>query len=170
MSAIELNGIEFGTGALSLEDVWDIAHRVREPVLPPATIVRIGTLSGLVEKALRSGQVAYGVTTGYGDSCETGIPPELIGELPLHLTRYHRCGTGRILDETETRAVMATSLSSLVQGWSCVTSDLVQLLCEMLRRNILPRIPADEDVQLDGVLEQILTTMRARSLLEVDPA
>jgi histidine ammonia-lyase len=141
-----------GECALTLEDVDDIAHARRNVELPGAVQARIGRLGRWVDEALGKGQVIYGVTTGYGDSCETEVPPELVAELPLHLTRYHRCGTGRILSETETRAVMAARLSSLLQGWSGVTADLVQLLAEMLRRDILPRIPAEGSVGASGDL------------------
>ncbi len=144
----------FGETALTLEDVWDIARCVRTPRLSEQEDVRarIARSAGFVEDTIRRGGVIYGVTTGYGDSCETEIPPTLIHELPLHLTRYHRCGMGRFLSVEETRAVMAVRLSSLVQGWSGVTLDLVQLLADMLRLDILPLIPAEGSVGASGDL------------------
>ncbi len=36
------------------------------------------------------------MTTGYGDSVTRPVPTELVPELPLHLTRFHGCGLGRI--------------------------------------------------------------------------
>lgn len=148
------DAVVFGETALTLEDVWDVAHRVRKPHLSQSDEVgtRIARSAAFVDAAIRRGDVIYGVTTGYGDSCETKVPAELIAELPLHLTRYHRCGTGDILDEPQTRAVMAARLSSLVQGWSGVTPDLVKLLAEMLTRDILPRIPAEGSVGASGDL------------------
>ncbi|HEX4081055.1 MAG TPA: aromatic amino acid ammonia-lyase [Rhizomicrobium sp.] len=146
--------ILFGEAALTLEDVWDIAWCVREPRLSCRADIRerIVNSAAHVDEAIRAGKVIYGVTTGYGDSCQTRIPPELIDELPLHLTRYHRCGTGRILSAPETRAVMTVRLCSLMQGWSGVTPELVALLAEMLRRDILPRIPAEGSVGASGDL------------------
>lgn len=144
----------FGEEKLTLEDIWDVARRVRTPRLSqrPEGRERIARSASFVDKTIRQGGVIYGVTTGYGDSCETEIPAELIHELPLHLTRYHRCGMGRILSNEETRAVMAVRLSSLVQGWSGVTFDLVQLLADMLRLDILPLIPAEGSVGASGDL------------------
>ncbi len=130
----------FGDTALTIEDVWDTARRTREPRLSERQELneRIARSCAIVDETIRRGGIIYGVTTGYGDSCETTIPPDLIDELPVHLARYHRCGTGRFLTEEETRAVMAVRLSSLVQGWSGVTPGLVALLAEMLRLDILP--------------------------------
>ncbi|HWY14490.1 MAG TPA: aromatic amino acid ammonia-lyase [Rhizomicrobium sp.] len=146
--------ILLGEAPVTLEDVWDIAHGIRAPRLSARADVRerIANSAAHVDEAIRSGRVIYGVTTGYGDSCETKVPPELIQELPLHLTRYHRCGTGRILSAPETRAVMAVRLASLMQGWSGVTPALVELLAEMLRRDVLPRIPAEGSVGASGDL------------------
>ncbi len=144
----------FGDTALTVEDVWDVARRTREPRLCERHDVseRIARSSAIVDDTIRQGGIIYGVTTGYGDSCETMIPADLIGELPVHLARYHRCGTGRFLTEEETRAVMAVRLCSLVQGWSGVTLGLVRLLAEMLRQDILPLIPAEGSVGASGDL------------------
>ncbi|HEY4124854.1 MAG TPA: aromatic amino acid ammonia-lyase [Rhizomicrobium sp.] len=144
----------FGEARLTLEDVWDVARRARIPRLSERDDVRarIARSAGFVEQTIQRGGVIYGVTTGYGDSCETEIPPALIHELPIHLTRYHRCGMGRFLSDEETRAVMAVRLSSLVQGWSGVSLNLVQLLADMLRLDILPLIPAEGSVGASGDL------------------
>jgi histidine ammonia-lyase len=146
--------VVFGERALSIEDVWNIARCKSEPRLSAREDVtrRIVRSAGFVEKTISDGGVIYGVTTGYGDSCETSIPPELIAVLPAHLARYHRCGTGRILSGEETRAVMAVRLSSLVQGWSGVTLELVTLLADMLRLDMLPLIPAEGSVGASGDL------------------
>jgi len=146
--------VVFGETSLTLEDVWDIAYRVRTPLLSESdpVITRIARSAGYVDAAIRRGDVIYGVTTGYGDSCETKVPAALIAELPLHLTRYHRCGTGNILGEEQTRAVMAVRHASLVQGRSGETLGLVELLAQMLRRDILPRIPAEGSVGASGDL------------------
>ena len=107
----------FGEEKLTLEDVWDIARRVRTPRLSERADVRerIVRSAAFVDKTIRHGGVIYGVTTGYGDSCETEIPAELIHELPIHLSRYHRCGMGRFLTDEETRAVMVEPGPRLVR-------------------------------------------------------
>jgi histidine ammonia-lyase len=144
--------VEFGQTRLTLEDVFDIARQTRQARLSGRAHARIVHSAIIVDETIKRGSVIYGVTTGYGDSCETSIPEELIAELPLHLARYHRCGTGRILDADETRAVMAARLGSLVQGWSGVSLALVQLLADMLRLDILPMIPAEGSVGASGDL------------------
>lgn len=148
------DAVWFGETRLTLEEIWDVARRMRVPRLSESAEFRerIARSAEFVNQTIRRGGVIYGVTTGYGDSCETEIPPNLIGELPIHLARYHRCGMGRLLSSEETRAVMAVRLSSLMQGWSGVSPALVQLLADMLRLDILPLIPAEGSVGASGDL------------------
>ena len=144
----------FGDRALTVEDIWDVAQRRREPRLSEKseTIARIVRSAEFVDAAVERGDVIYGITTGYGDSCGTEVPAELVNDLPMHLARYHRCGMGRVLTEEETRAVLAVRLSSAMQGWSGVSLDLVRLLADMLRLDILPLIPAEGSVGASGDL------------------
>ena len=146
--------IELGAENLRVEQVWAIATGVGRARLSdaPEVLARISRSAAHVDAMLAREGIIYGVTTGYGDSCTTEIPAEIIGELPLHLTRFHGCGMGRILSPVETRAVMAVRLAALLQGWSGVSTDLVRLLSDMLERDILPLIPAEGSVGASGDL------------------
>tara|TARA_R110000868_G_scaffold102678_2_gene282870 strand:+ start:3860 stop:5416 length:1557 start_codon:yes stop_codon:yes gene_type:complete len=150
----EVKEFIFGVKHLTLEDVGAVAARqVVVAVNKDATFrARIQRSANHVDQTLARDGVIYGVTTGYGDSCTTGVPDALVKALPLHLTRFHGVGLGRILSAEETRAVMAVRLSSLVHGWSGVSIELVDLLTEMLRLDILPMIPAEGSVGASGDL------------------
>ena len=144
--------VEFGARDLTIQDVWLLAERQAVPRLGEEARARVGKSAAHVEAALARDGVIYGVTTGYGESCTTEVPPDLVAELPLHLTRFHGCGLGRFLTPEETRAVLAVRLAALVRGWSGVSVDLAQLLCDMLDRDILPLIPAEGSVGASGDL------------------
>lgn len=146
--------VVFGEKALSIEDIWNVARGAAKARLSSRADVRarIARSAQVVSDAISSNAVIYGINTGYGDSCETQIPPELVKELPIHLTRYHRCGLGRILTAEETRSTMAVRLENLVQGWSGASLELVELLTAMLQHDILPEIPAEGSVGASGDL------------------
>src|SRR5690606_34678886 len=144
--------VSLGDGDLGIADVWALAAGRRQAALGHAALSRVARSAQHVEAALsRDGEI-YGVTTGYGDSCTTNVPADLVAGLPLHLTRFHGCGAGRLLTPQETRAVMAVRLAALVRGWSGVSTDLVALLADMLKRDILPLIPAEGSVGASGDL------------------
>lgn len=146
--------IVIGERPLSIEDIWRIARRDAIGVLSDRDDVRerIGRSATHMARAIADGRQIYGVNTGYGDSCDTPIDPQLVAELPLHLTRFHGCGMGRILSDAETRAVMAVRLASLATGWSGISLELLRLLSDMLRLDILPEIPAEGSVGASGDL------------------
>ena len=50
-----------------------------------------------LESMWQKEKVIYGVTTGYGGSCNVRIPPHLVEELPSQLTKFHGCGLGDFL-------------------------------------------------------------------------
>ncbi len=146
--------VEFGDMSLTIEDVVALADQRAQARLAsaPAFRARIERGADLLDGVLREDGVIYGVTTGYGDSCTTSIPPELVRELPHHLFAYHGCGLGRLLDPRETRAVLAARLASLSQGMSGVSLGLLEALEALLRHDVLPLIPAEGSVGASGDL------------------
>ena len=134
--------VVFDGSPLTIEDVCRIARREAAPRLSddPAFRARIRRGADFLDRLLREEGVVYGVTTGYGDSVTVAIPPELVAELPHHLFAYHGVGLGRMLDADETRAVLAARLASLAQGYSGVTTDLLEQLAAFLAHDVLPRI------------------------------
>ncbi|GLT18070.1 histidine ammonia-lyase [Vibrio zhanjiangensis] len=145
--------ITFGAGRLSIEDVVAIAHGAKASMnTSPEFTKKIDRGVAFLEKLLKEEGVIYGVTTGYGDSCTVAIPPALVDELPLHLTRFHGCGLGEVLSHEQARAVLATRLCSLSQGVSGVSHDLLNQIIKMINYNITPRIPQEGSVGASGDL------------------
>lgn len=146
--------IIFGGRDVTIDEVQALATGQAKARLSDAPAFRdsIALSAAHVADTLARDGVIYGVTTGYGDSVTKPVPLDLVPELPLHLTRFHGVGTGRMLTAEETRAVMAVRLASLVRGWSGVSIELVELLCDMLRHDVLPLIPAEGSVGASGDL------------------
>jgi histidine ammonia-lyase len=149
-----LPAVVFGAGPVSLHDVVALATRRARPVLSgdPAFVARIDAGAALLERILREDGVVYGVTTGYGDSCGTAIPPSLVDELPQRLLTYHGCGLGIPFTPEQTRAILAVRLASLCRGQSGVSMDLLRALVSLLDHDILPVIPSEGSVGASGDL------------------
>jgi histidine ammonia-lyase len=143
-----------GRSPLRVEDVAALAHGRARVALDPDPAYRGHLEEGrrLMEKALSAEQAIYGVTTGVGASVGNAIPEALRLEFPRNLLRFHGCGTGRILDEPLAAAVVAVRLASLSRGYSGVRPILLERLCQLLNRRILPRIPEEGSVGASGDL------------------
>ena len=53
-------------GALTLDDLVDVAFRGRTAVLSPDAAARIDASRAVIDRAVREDRVVYGVTTGFG--------------------------------------------------------------------------------------------------------
>ena len=146
--------VSLGAAPLRLEDVWALATGERRPALSDdaAVLGRLEKGAAMIERALAEGNRIYGVTTGYGASAGHEVDPLIADVLPLNLLRYHGCGTGRLLSETESAAVVAVRAASLARGYSGVRRTLVERLCTLVERRILPAIPEEGSVGASGDL------------------
>ena len=139
---------------LTIEDICAIAERSRRLDLSdaPAFVARIDKGAEFIETLLREEGFVYGVTTGYGDSCNVSIPLELVNELPRQLYTFHGCGLGNHFDAQQTRAILAVRLNSLAKGFSGVRYRLLQQITELLKHDVLPLIPQEGSVGASGDL------------------
>ncbi len=146
--------VTFDGSPLAIEDIVAIALQKKGVQLSqdPQFRQRIAKGSDFLDRLLIEDGAIYGVTTGYGDSCTVAIPPDLISELPKHLYTFHGCGMGQNLSPEMTRAVLATRLSSLCQGYSGVSETLLEQLTLLLQHDILPLIPEEGSVGASGDL------------------
>lgn len=105
-----------------------------------------------LEKVLRDEGVIYGVTTGYGDSCQVSVPKSQIEHLSQYLYTFHGCGLGDPFSLQESRAILAARLASLCQGYSGVRYALLERLALLLQKDILPVMPCEGSVGASGDL------------------
>lgn len=144
----------FDRNRLRIEDIVDISSGAVSATLSddPAFRAMIARGADFLDRLLREDGTIYGVTTGYGDSCTVTVPPELVAELPHHLYTYHGCGLGEYLTPAQTRAVMATRLTSLSKGFSGVSVELLEQIVRLLDAGLLPLIPSEGSVGASGDL------------------
>lgn len=143
-----------GATALQIEDVVALARGGARVSLDPdpAVRARIRASRRILEARIREGAEIYGVRTGVGASVGNRIPDDQLEALPLNLLRFHGCGTGRVLDEEEVAAVVATRLASLARGYSGVREALLERICLLLNERLLPVMPSEGSVGASGDL------------------
>ena len=149
-----IDPLQIGAMRIQIEDVVEVARGGRSVDLSQDASFRSrveASVAFLNELLEQDGDV-YGVNTGYGDNCTVSIPPSLVKDLPVHLTRYHGCGLGAFLDHSQVLAVLVARLNSLGQGYSAVRMELLQGLANLINHRILPRIPAEGSVGASGDL------------------
>ena len=151
---VDNQAVEFGRNRLCIEDIVNISLGKQSVKLTvdAAFAEKIDSAVRFLDSLLEEDGVIYGVTTGYGDSVTVDIPLSLVQELPLHLTRFHGCGLGQYFSVEQGKAILATRLASLSQGFSGVSWDLLNLLVEFINQDVTPVIPQEGSVGASGDL------------------
>ncbi|WP_285753610.1 aromatic amino acid ammonia-lyase [Lentzea sp. NBRC 105346] len=145
--------LELGSDELTVTAAAEVA---REPgvdvCVSPAAELRMNESVKLMRDLVATGRPMYGITTGFGDSCIRQVSPDKVVALQRNLIRYHLNGTGPAAAPDVVRATMLVRANCLARGHSGVRPEVVQLLIELLRNDIVPVIPERGSVGASGDL------------------
>ena len=140
---------------LTIPQVNDIAHEAARATLSAAAKQKIVRARKLVEQWTKNGELVYGITTGFGEFANVRIQAEDIEQLQENLIFSHAAGTGEPLPVEVVRAMMVLRVNALAKGFSGTKLTTVQLLIDMLNRDIIPVIPSQGSVGASGDLVQL---------------
>jgi len=113
---------------------------------------RLAPARRIVEEAVESGEVVYGITTGFGALATTHIGKDEIETLQYNLLRSHATGVGEPIADEIVRGMLLLRARTLAQGHSGVRPIIVRKLLELLERGLLPVVPAQGSVGASGDL------------------
>lgn len=105
-----------------------------------------------VEQLLERGEIAYGITTGFGAFKNRLIPPDQVAELQRNIVMSHAVGVGNPFDIPTTRAIMLIRANTLARGYSGIRLATLQLLLDMLNAGVYPVIPEKGSLGASGDL------------------
>ena len=105
-----------------------------------------------VQRLLKEGRVAYGITTGFGAFKDRVIPPDQVEQLQRNILVSHAVGVGAPFDAATTRAIMLIRANTLARGNSGVRPQTLDLLLELLNRGLHPVIPEKGSLGASGDL------------------
>lgn len=109
----------------------------------------------LVDEWVKNGEIIYGVTTGFGEFSNVTISSDKIEQLQENLILSHAAGCGEPLPPAIVKIMMLLRLNALAKGYSGVRLETLDLLIEMINRNIIPVVPSQGSVGSSGDLVQL---------------
>ncbi|MDA8266708.1 MAG: histidine ammonia-lyase [Actinomycetota bacterium] len=136
---------------LTISDVVAIAKGAPAKLSEGAHL-RIEASRATVERAVASGAVVYGVTTGFGSLAEVRLDPTDADRLQHSLLRTHAVAVGPELSAMEVRAMLVLRAHVLGLGYSGVRRELAERFVDMLRLGILPVVPEQGSLGASGDL------------------
>jgi histidine ammonia-lyase len=150
-----MNTYELGKKQITLEDVHTIATQKVKVNLSASAKKKIEKAHTFLKKKAASGEVIYGVNTGFGILSNVKIEQKDLAQLQLNLLRSHAVGTGAPLPIEKVRAMVFLRAATLIQGHSGVSVTLVQALLSLLNNDITPWIPEQGSVGASGDLSPL---------------
>lgn len=139
---------------LGLKDIESYALRKEPFLLKEENKAEINTSFSFLEK-FASDKIIYGINTGFGPMAQFKIDDDKLNELQYNLIRSHSSGTGAVLDEASTRAILVARINNFLQGNSGVSYGVVEQLVAYLNNDILPEIFEHGGVGASGDLVQL---------------
>ncbi|HEX6127203.1 MAG TPA: histidine ammonia-lyase [Pyrinomonadaceae bacterium] len=105
-----------------------------------------------VETLIERGEIAYGITTGFGAFKDRIISRDEVGQLQRNIIVSHAVGVGKPFDIPTVRAIMLIRANTLARGFSGIRVETLELILEFLNRGVHPVIPEKGSLGASGDL------------------
>jgi histidine ammonia-lyase len=140
---------------LTIEEVMQVAYG--EPGQPPVSLsetsqMRVNRSAEAVQELLNRGEIAYGITTGFGAFKDRLISRDDVEKLQRNILISHSVGVGDPFDIPTTRSIILIRANTLARGYSGVRLGTLQRLLDMLNLGIHPIIPEKGSLGASGDL------------------
>jgi histidine ammonia-lyase len=138
--------------SLTIDVVEAVARGGASTVLGDGARERVAASRQVIDDILSSGQVAYGINTGFGRLAEVSIPPDQLEQLQLNLLRSHACGVGDPFSEEVVRAMLLLRANVLATGHAGCRPVIVERVLDLLNAGVHPVVPSLGSVGASGDL------------------
>src|SRR5579859_2172963 len=139
--------VAIGQDALSIDDFSDILFNKGTVTLGKEELEKVDTNFRFLRE-FSSDKLIYGLNTGFGPMAQYKVSQE-------NLIRMHSSGSGRLLPVELIKATMIARLNSLMRAYSGVHTDVVELLRDLINKDIYPCIYEHGGVGASGDLVQL---------------
>lgn len=141
--------------SLTFDEVISVAYgKPNEPcvVLSEDAKQKVNRSAAAVETLLERGEIAYGITTGFGAFKDKIISREEVRQLQRNIVVSHAVGVGKPFDIPTVRAIMLIRANTLARGYSGIRLETLELILEFLNRGVHPEIPEKGSLGASGDL------------------
>lgn len=147
-----MNSIVIDGKSLTFDQVIEVAYGEARIELAQTAREAVDRAAAAVDKLLARGEVAYGITTGFGALKDKIIPLDQVETLQRNIVLSHAVGVGNTFDVPTTRAIMLIRANTLARGFSGIRRETLELVLELLKRRVHPLIPEKGSLGASGDL------------------
>lgn len=138
--------------SLDVEKFIAVARYKAKVRLDEEALAAMKKSRAMAEDIVKEKRVVYGITTGFGEFQKVAVPVEESEQLSTNLILSHCTATGTPYEDEVVRGMLLLRANALAVGVSGVRPILVEMMLEMLNKNVLPEVPQKGSVGSSGDL------------------
>eukprot|EP01128_Nolandella_sp_AFSM9_P007338 TRINITY_DN3997_c0_g1_i1.p1 TRINITY_DN3997_c0_g1~~TRINITY_DN3997_c0_g1_i1.p1 ORF type:complete len:561 (-),score=105.55 TRINITY_DN3997_c0_g1_i1:56-1738(-) len=144
--------VELDGNTLTIPELYRISLGGVRISLTDAAWEKVRTARAGIHDILDSGEIVYGITTGFGQFSDVVISKENYTKLQVNLIRSHAVGVGPAFSLQMTRAIMTLRINVLAKGYSGVSEQTLSQYIAAFNCGCLPLIPEQGTLGASGDL------------------
>jgi len=146
------DSLKLGARPLRLPELRRVCAGPVTVSIDPSALSAVRDAHAVTARLAAADAPVYGINTGFGLLAQTRIAPAQRALLQRNIILSHSAGVGPPLDDAIVRLTLVLKLSSLLQGFSGVSPELVRFLERLINAGLLPCVPAQGSVGASGDL------------------
>jgi histidine ammonia-lyase len=147
-----MNNLLLDGNSLTIDDVYRCSITPSTVRFSSSSKRRMNASRRVVEDWVESGEIIYGVTTGFGEFSNVRISPKDIEQLQENLIVSHAAGAGDPLPVEIVRAMGILRMNALAKGYSGIRLETMEFFRKVFNAGITPIIPSKGSVGSSGDL------------------
>lgn len=146
--------VKIGDNKISADDFYKVLINNLQLQLDEEALRKVYRSHYFLKEFTRE-KLIYGINTGFGPMAQYRINHEDQVKLQYNLIRSHCSGTGHPIPEIDCKAVMLARLNTLLQGFAGIHPDTLELIKDLINKNISPVIYEHGGLGASGDLVQL---------------
>lgn len=147
--------------SLSIDDLLEIVRSGAEIKYSSLGLQQIDSAREKIQKMLNSGQVVYGVTSGFGNNAHIMVPAEYSEALNNNLITSHAATYGPDMPQETVKLMILMRLQGFGKGLSGVRKETIERVVDLYNAGIIPKVEKLGSVGASGDLEPLSTIFGA---------
>ena len=131
---------------------WQQIYTGASIALDRSCLQAVDASARTVREIVNRGEPVYGINTGFGKLATIRIPDAELNHLQRNLVLSHSAGVGEPTPRSIARLMMSLKLANLAQGVSGVRRSVLELLEQLIHRDLIPVVPCQGSVGASGDL------------------
>ncbi|HEY4138463.1 MAG TPA: aromatic amino acid lyase [Casimicrobiaceae bacterium] len=133
--------VRVGERPLAIADLVRVARGDEAVELTTKARERVAAARAIVERLAASSEPIYGLNSALGANTGATLAADDLAEYQLRAIRARAVAVGKPYDRESVRAILFARIAGMAQGGSGVSPVVLDQLCELLNRDVIPVVP-----------------------------